>query len=114
MQRPRNEDEVPATRRLTNLDAVTVVAAVADDYGVSLPSYRQRRSSDSSRDRAAWLARSMTKATLRERMDPFGLSHPERVSNLVRRAERHISDSKQSAKDINAIKHRLMKTANRV
>ena len=114
MQRPRKEDEVLATRRLTNLDAATVVAAVADDYGVSLPSYRQRRSSDSSRDLAAWLARSITTAMPRERMDPFRLSHPDRVSNLVRRAERHISDSKQLAKDINAIKHRLMKTVNRV
>jgi chromosomal replication initiation ATPase DnaA len=96
------------------LEPATVVAAVADYYGVPLQSYRQRRSRDSSRDLAAWLARTMTAATMRELMDLFGLSHPDSVSNLVRRAERDIAASKQLTKDIDALKQRLTKTENRV
>jgi hypothetical protein len=114
MNRPKHQDEVPAARRLAGLDAATVIAAVARYYGVSVESYRRRRSRDPSRDLAAWLARAMTTATLRELMEPFGLSHPDSVSNLVRRAARALARSKRLASDVNAIKSRLTKTENRV
>jgi len=37
---------------------------------------------------AAWLARRLTVATLRELTEPFGLSHPDSVRNLLNRADR--------------------------
>ena len=113
MKRPKYQDEVPSARRLASLDAPTVIAAVARYYDVSVESYRQRRSRDPSRDLAAWLTRAMTTATLRELMEPFGLSHPDSVSNLVRRAARTLARSKKLASDIATVKNRLLKTGNR-
>jgi hypothetical protein len=39
----------------------------------------------------------------RELAGHFALNHPDSVSNLIRRAERAIADSKQTAQDINRI-----------
>ncbi len=91
-----------------------MIATVAQYFGVSVESCRHRRSRDPGRDLAAWLTRAMTTATLRELMEPFGLSHPDSVSNLVRRADQAIAKSRQLVKDIKVIKSRLMETGNRV
>ena len=40
-----------------------------------------------SRDLAAWLARELTPVTLRELSAAFGLTHPDSVRNLIRRAD---------------------------
>jgi chromosomal replication initiation ATPase DnaA len=66
------------------------------------------------RDVAAWLARRLTTATLRELAGAFGLSHPDSVSNLTRRAERAIGQSPTLRQDIEAIQKRISKTENRV
>jgi hypothetical protein len=46
-----------------------------------------------SRDLAAWLARELTPVTLREPSAAFGLTHPDSVRNLIRRADRALLGS---------------------
>jgi putative transposase len=55
VQPPRHQDEVPASRRLASLDSKTVIAAVAEYYGVDSDKFRMSRSRELSRDVAAWL-----------------------------------------------------------
>ena len=114
MQPPRFDDDVPRARRISNLEPATVIAAVADHYGISPASFQRRRSGDNRRDVAAYLARRLTTATLRELAGVFGLTHPGSVSNLLRRAENTIAKSKRLRKDVAAIQKRLMKAKNEV
>lgn len=107
-------DQVPAARKLSSLDPVQVIEAVAKQFRVSVASYRQRRSSAAGRDLAAYLAHRHTTATLRELAEPFGLRHPDSVSNLIRRAEREIAGSKKLQKTVATINQKLRKTENRV
>lgn len=44
---------------------------------------------------AACLAHRHTTAMLREVPAPFGLNHPDSVSNLMRRAQKHLAQSRQ-------------------
>jgi len=111
---PKYGDEVPTARRLAHLPLQTVVTAVADYYGTTVEAYGRRRSSAPGRDVAAWLARRLTRATLRELAQPFGLGHPDSVNNLVRRADRAIGKSKQLRQEIKTIRNGLAKTGNRV
>jgi hypothetical protein len=90
---PAQSDQVPAARRLSALEAADVISAVAAHYGVPASSYRQRRSTAAGRDLAAYLAHRRTTATLRQLAEPFGLGHPDSVSNLIRRAERQLAAS---------------------
>ena len=107
MNQPSHLDEVPSARRLANLEPETVLDAVADYYGVQKDTFRLRRSGKPSRDVAAWLARRLTTVTLRELAEPFGLSHPDSISSLVRRGERTVSQSPKLRKDIQAIREKL-------
>lgn len=111
---PKHRDEVPSARRLGHLPFEVVLAAVADYYGTTPAAYGNRRSSAPGRDVAAWLARRLTDATLRELVSAFGLGHPDSVSNLVRRADRAIRESKTLQKDLERIRHQLQNTGNRV
>ena len=52
-----------------------------------------QRNSAVSRDSAAWLARELTPVTLRELSPAFGLTHPDSVRNLIRRADRALLGS---------------------
>jgi len=67
------------------------------------------------RDIAAWLARRLSSATLREPAPAFGLSHPDSASNLVRRVDRALAESSKMNQDIEMIKRILdsSKTENR-
>lgn len=114
LRRPRHEDEVPAARRLACVDPKEVLSAVCRYYGISGEDLRRRRSGHLGRDVAAWLARRLTTATLRELSEPLGLSHPDSVRNLTRRVDRMLKRSPQFRKDIEAIRERLLKTENRV
>jgi chromosomal replication initiation ATPase DnaA len=76
MKRPHYEDDVPMARRLSNVGTETVIATVAEYYGVSPATFQERRRGDESRDVAAWLTRRLTTGTLRELAGLFGLSHP--------------------------------------
>ncbi len=115
LSEPRNRDEVPAARRLASLDAATVLAAVARYYGVGQDRFQERRSGQLGRDVAAWLARRLSSATLRELAPAFGLSHPDSVNNLVRRVDRALAESSKLRQDIEMIQRILdpSKTENR-
>ena len=114
MERPAHEDQVPAARRLRNVDPERVLDAVAAQYGVLAETFRQPRSGSQARDVAAWLARRLTTATLRELAVAFGLNHPDSVSNLVRRIDRQLVASRELRGIIEAIEETLTKTGNRV
>jgi REP element-mobilizing transposase RayT len=77
MKSPAHPDQVPSARRLMDLPAQSVIAAVAEYYGLSVDALARRRSGAVGRDVAAWLARRLTTATLRELAGAFGLSHPD-------------------------------------
>ena len=51
--------------------------------------------------------------TLRELSAAFGLTHPDSVHNLIRRADRALLGSRMLRGEIEAIRHRLPKTENR-
>jgi predicted DNA binding protein len=52
---------------------------------------------------AAYLAHRRTTATLRELATAFGLSHPDSVSNLIRRAQNAISGTMSKKEDLERI-----------
>ncbi len=52
----------------------------------------------------------MAPATVRELSAAFGLTHPDSVRNLIRRADRALLDSRILHGEIEAIRHRLPKT----
>lgn len=109
LTKPHHVDETPKARRLTSLDANQVIATVAAYYKASPSSYQSKRSTAAGRDLAAYLAHRRTTATLRELATAFGLSHPDSVSNLIRRAEIAISASKSQRQDIERIEELLAK-----
>ena len=107
MKRPHYEDDVPAARRLSNVGTETVLAAVAEYYGVSPTTFQERGHGDEHRDVAAWLTRRWTTAPLRELAELFGLSHPGSVSNLLRRVDRAVAESSRLRREIDAIQLQL-------
>ena len=113
VQPPRHQDEVPASRQLASLDSKTVIATVAEYYGVDSDQFKVRRSRELSRDVAAWLCRRLVSGTLRDLAAAFGVEHPDSVRNLVRRVNRALSTSRSVQKDVETLRDQLMKTANR-
>ena len=109
MTKPQHIDQTPKARRLTSLDATEVITAVAAYFKTSPESYQSKRSTAPGRDLAAYLAHRRTTATLRELATAFGLSHPDSVSNLIRRAQNAISGSKSKKKDLERIDELLKK-----
>ncbi len=107
--KPQHIDQTPKSRRLTSLDANEVITAVAAYFKASPESYQSKRSTAPGRDLAAYLAHRRTTATLRELATAFGLSHPDSVSNLIRRAQNAISGSKSKKKDLERIDELLQK-----
>lgn len=105
--KPQHVDQTPKARRLTSLDANQVIATVAAYFNASPSSYQSKRSTAPGRDLAAYLAHRRTTATLRELATAFGLSHPDSVSNLIRRAEIAISASKSQKQDLDRIDEML-------
>ena len=109
MAKPQHIDQTPKARRLTSLDANEVITAVAAYFKTSPESYQSKRSTAPGRDLAAYLAHRRTTATLRELATAFGLSHPDSVSNLIRRAQNAISGSKAKKEDLERIDELLRK-----
>ena len=107
LKAPTYQDEVPAARRLAGLPLTDVLKVIADEFGVSRASFATKHSKQESRDMAAWLARRLTVATLRELAAPFGLSHPDSVRGLLNRAEKAIKESPRVRKKVDRIKNRL-------
>jgi hypothetical protein len=54
------------------------------------------------------------KVELRDLAAPFGLNHPDSVSNLIRRAEKHLAQSRQDRNLAARIVETITKTENRV
>ena len=113
MSIPNQPDQVPRARRLVRLDAEEVIATVANYFAVDPATYAARRSTAAGRDLAAYLAHRRTTATLRELATFFGLTHPDSMSNLTRRAEKSISESPQVRKHIKRIETALAKAETR-
>ena len=109
LTKPHHLDEIPQARRLMSVDAKQVIATVADFYNTSPASYQSKRSTAVGRDLAAYLAHRRTTATLRELAIVFGLTHPDSVSNLIRRAEIAISASKLQRQALSRIEELLQK-----
>jgi putative transposase len=108
MSRPKNPGKVPASRRMAALEPAIVLAAVALYYGVDQDDFQRRRSGELSRDVAAWMARRLTAATLRELAPAFGVSTADSVHNLVRRVDLALAASRTVAKDIEKIRRDLL------
>ena len=111
---PHHIDDVPRARRLCSLDPLSVIAATAEHYGVASDTFRAKRSGVPGRDLATWLAVQLTSATQRELAPYFGLTHPDSIRNLTRRADGQLTMSRALKKDVKEIRCALQKTVNGV
>ncbi len=109
INRSHHLDTTPNVRRLTSLNSKQVIANVAAYFNVSPSSYRSKRSTVAGRDLAAYLAHRHTTVTLRELATAFGLTHPDSVSNLIRRVQTAISTSKTKKLELERIEELLRK-----
>ena len=115
MKSPRFNDEVPMARSLLGLDAESVFAAVARYYDVAPGIFACRGSGHVARASAAWLARRLTQATLRELAISLGLGRPESVSNLTCRIDSIWAKAPQLRNDLQQIESQLrQETKNKV
>jgi len=115
MKEPRFNDEVPKARALKQLDADAVFAAVAKYYEVDPGIFACRGDGHIARASAAWLARRLTPATLRDLALPLGLGRPESVSNLTRRIDRALAKDRRLRIQLQQIESLLHpKTKNKV
>ena len=103
MKSPKHDDEVPAARRLAGVPLVEVLEQTADYYGVEVASFARKHTKQQSRDIAAWLARRLTVATLRELVEPFGLGHPDSVRSLLGRAEAAMNKSSKLHNEVSRL-----------
>lgn len=104
-----DEQQIPRARRLKRLQTNQVLGAVADFYRVSPDVFQRKHADERSRNVAAWLARHLTQATLRELAPHFGLRHPESLSNLTRRVDQSLAKSPKLRTEIETIKERLLR-----
>jgi hypothetical protein len=115
MKSPRFADEVPRARPLGSVDVESLFAAVAHHYKVDPKILSIRGDGHIARAVAAWLARRLTTATLREISIPLGLGRPESVSNLTRRIDRDLAKNSKLQKELRLIESRILgKTKNKV
>jgi len=108
---PTHQDEVPQARRLASLPVTVVLQATARHFEVDPDVFTQWRSAHVARDIAAWLARRLTTATLRELAPEFGLTHPDSVSNLTRRAARALAKNRNLRRQVEALRRALVAPA---
>ena len=77
--------------------------------------FASRGSGHIARASAAWLARRLTQATLRELAVSLCLGRPESVSNLTRRIDGALAEDRQLRADLQQIESRLrQETKNKV
>ena len=114
MEQPHYGDEMPMAKKLRALPPETILALVAAHYGVDVDSFSCRRSGHISRDVAAWFARRLSTATMRELAEMFGLTNPTSLSNLTRRVEQKLRKSPALRADIKRIRESILKTKNEV
>ena len=75
--------------------------------GVDVASFGRKHSKQQSRDVAAWLARRLTVATLRELAEPFGLGNPDSVRNLLGRAEAAMGQPAKLRKEVEKLRRQI-------
>jgi hypothetical protein len=92
---PIYQDEVPVARRVAAVSVATVLAAAAAEIQVQPSSFAVRHGKHLSRALAAWVARRLTVATLRELAAPFGPGHLDSVRGLLNRAAAVLEASPQ-------------------
>ena len=85
----------------------SIFEATASQYAVSADEYVGFRSGAAGRDMAAYLYRRYTSATLRELSDRFGLSHPDSVSDLIRRGAKRTEQSTEAVRQQMVIEKKL-------
>ena len=95
------------SRRLAGVPLSDVLEQTAEYYGVDVASFARKHSKQSSRDVAAWLARRLTVATLRELAEPFGLRHPDSVRGLLGRAEAAMNGSAKLRKEVEQLRREI-------
>jgi len=108
---PKHGDEVPSARRLAAIPLTAVLEQTADHFGVDVASFARKHHRQPSRDIAAWLARRLTVATLRELVEPFGLGHPDSVRGLLSRAEAAIKGSAKLRKEVEQLRRAILARA---
>ncbi len=79
--------------------------AIVDKFGFEILSFVCMP--NQSRDIAAWLARRLTVATLRELVEPFGLGHPDSVRSLLGRAEAAMQQSVKLRREVEHLRDRI-------
>ncbi len=109
MKLPRFEDEVPRARQLGSIDIDCVFAAVSRYYKVDVEIFSSRGNGHVARRVAAWLARRLTNATLRDLSARLGLGRPESVSNLTRHIDRELGKDPRLQEDLNKIESRIVR-----
>jgi len=110
VQLANREDETTQVRqsiRKSKHGVETVIAATAQEYGVSPSDYVGFRSGAPGRDVAAYLCRRYTTATLAELSSAFGLSHRDSSGDLVKRARRALDENPEFDRRIRKIEKRL-------
>lgn len=95
-------------RQLSRLDRQEVYEAVLKHYGRPPEAVSQRGARERCRGVAAYLARRLTGATVRELATDLGLSRPDIMPNLTRRIERDLQETRALAKEIRAIEKALL------
>lgn len=110
MKSPRFADEVPRSRTLQAIGVETVLQGVAEHYGVEREEFHVRGPGSLARPVAAWLARRLTAATLRELAGEFGLGRPESVSNLTRRIDREIARKPSFRRELALLESQINRT----
>jgi len=102
LSKPAESGQLPPMKTLDTPQPAAVIQLVASKFGVSPACYRLPRSHAEGRDVAACLAHRRTAATLRQLAELFGLSHPDSVSNLIRRGERQLAASPSLLSELGA------------
>ena len=103
-----------SAKLLCSLTPQGVIAVVAKFFSVDAIAYRQKRANVEGRDLAAYLCHRRTTATLRELAEPFGLNHRDSVSNIIRRVEKALGESKKLQATVAELDEILLQTENRV
>jgi putative transposase len=109
-----NDGGEQSSKVLHSLNSQEVIAVVANFFNVDPVAYGQKRATVDGRDLAAYLCHRRTTATLRDLAKPFGLNHPDSVSNIIRRVEKALAESKSLQATVEKLDELLMKTENRV
>jgi putative transposase len=84
-----------------------IISATASQFDTTAEAYAGFRSNAPGRDLAAYLCRRYNRATLRELLARFDLSHPDSASDLSRREAKRLEQSKQMTCHVSEIEEKL-------